>query len=67
MPPYGWALLADLTNDGIVNLADFAWQAKDWLASGTEQPGDLNRDGIVDITDAAMVATDWLEVTTWSQ
>ena len=65
--PHGWALLADLTNDRVVDLADFAWQAKDWLASGTEQPGDLNRDGIVDITDAAMVATDWLEVTTWSQ
>ena len=67
MPPYGWALLADLTNDGVVNLVDFAGQALDWLASGTEQPGDLNRDSIVDITDTAMVAEDWLEVTDWAQ
>lgn len=67
MPPYGWALLADLTNDGIVNLADFAGQAADWLTTEDEQPGDVNRDGVVDIIDVTISAQDWLEVTTWSQ
>ncbi|MDK1030180.1 MAG: hypothetical protein QGD96_12760 [Anaerolineae bacterium] len=61
MPPYDWTLLADLTNDGTVNLADFTGQAKDWLQSESEQPGDLDRDGTVDINDIAMLAEDWLK------
>ncbi len=56
MPPYDWTLLADLTNDGIVNLEDFAGQAMNWQESESEQPGDLNRDGTVDINDLAMFA-----------
>jgi parallel beta-helix repeat protein len=67
MPPYGWALLADLTNDGVVNLEDFAVQAENWLENGSEQPGDLNRDGVVDINDLAMFGEDWLKQTSWSQ
>jgi hypothetical protein len=65
MPPYDWALLADLTNDGIVNLEDFANQAKDWQNSADAQPGDLNRDGTVDINDALLMANDWLKTTSW--
>lgn len=61
MPPYDWTLLADLTNDGTANLADFTGQAKDWLQSESEQPGDLDRDGTVDINDIAMLAEDWLK------
>jgi hypothetical protein len=67
MPPYGWALLADLTNDGIVNLADFAWQALDWQENESQRPGDLNRDGLVNIIDAAMLANEWLELAGWAQ
>ncbi len=65
MPPYDWALLADLTNDGIVNLEDFANQAKDWQNTADAQPGDLNRDGTVDLNDAILMANDWLHITTW--
>jgi hypothetical protein len=65
MPPYDWALLADLSNDGIVNLADFANQAKGWQQTENAQPGDLNRNGTVEINDALLMANDWLKTTTW--
>jgi len=65
MPPYDWALLADLTNDGIVNLIDFATQADDWLQSDTAQFGDLDRDGTVSFTDLLLTAQDWLKQTIW--
>jgi hypothetical protein len=65
MPPYDWALLADITNDGIVDGRDFAHQAKDWLVNGAEQPGDLNRDSIVDTNDVGLFVDDWLKTTSW--
>ena len=65
MPPPGWALLADLTNDGIVNLADFANQAIDWQITADQQPGDLNRNRTVDLYDAILMANDWLNTTSW--
>jgi len=67
MGPHGWALLGDLTNDGIVNLEDFSWQAVDWLESAEEQPGDLNRDGIVDGLDLWWLTGDWLDETSWHE
>lgn len=67
MPPYDWTLLADLTNDGTANLADYTGQAKDWLQSESEKLGDLDRDGTVDINDIAMLAEDWLKQTSWAQ
>jgi parallel beta-helix repeat protein len=63
--PSGWSLLADLTNDGIVNLHDFAYTASNWLTTTDTQPGDLNRNAVVDLADFALFADDWLEETTW--
>ncbi len=65
MPPYDWAILADLTNDGIVNLKDFAGQAQYWMITKSKQPGDLNRDGTVNMTDLALFVQDWLIETSW--
>ena len=65
MPPYDWALLGDLTNDGIIDYADLAGQAADWMTIASEQPGDLNRDGVVNGIDYALLANDWLEETSW--
>ncbi|MCK4294829.1 MAG: right-handed parallel beta-helix repeat-containing protein [Planctomycetes bacterium] len=65
MPPYDWALLTDLNNDGIVNGQDFAHAATDWSTAADEQPGDLNRDGVIDFADLALFADDWLKQTTW--
>ncbi|MHC4706454.1 MAG: hypothetical protein ACYS8I_05130, partial [Planctomycetota bacterium] len=59
------ALLADITNDGLVNGSDFAHQASDWLINGTEQPGDFNRNGIVDTNDVGLFVDDWLRTTSW--
>jgi len=65
MPPHDWALLADLTNDGIVNLKDFAAQAQYWMINKNKQPGDFNRNGIVDIDDLALLVKDYLKQTNW--
>jgi hypothetical protein len=61
MPPYNWTLLGDLTNDGIVNVRDFATQAQYWLRTEGTSPGDLNRNGIVDTADLALLTEDWLK------
>ncbi|MHC4498915.1 MAG: right-handed parallel beta-helix repeat-containing protein, partial [Planctomycetota bacterium] len=65
MPPYGWALLADLTNDGLVDSADLAHWVQDWLNGGGEWPADLDRDGTVDMLDLALFAQDWFLETSW--
>jgi parallel beta-helix repeat protein len=65
MGPHGWALLGDMTNDGIVNLKDLVLQASNWLASGSEQPDDLNRNRMVDLADLDLMTRDWLEQTSW--
>jgi parallel beta-helix repeat protein/predicted outer membrane repeat protein len=67
MPPYDWALLADITNDGIVDGCDYAHQAQGWLTPGTEQPGDFDRNGIVDTNDVGLFVADWLNTTTWHE
>ena len=67
IPPYDWALLADITNDGIVNLEDYVYQAADWLNSADQQPGDLNRDSLVNISDLALLIEDWLGQTSWHE
>jgi len=65
MPPYDWAILGDLTNDGLVNLKDYALQTADWRNSADQQPGDLNRNGLIDIPDIALLVEDWLRQTAW--
>ncbi len=67
MPPYDWAILGDLTNDGLVNFEDYAFQAANWLNSADQQPGDLNRDSLIDISDLALLVEDWLRQTTWHE
>ena len=61
MAPPGWALLSDLSNDGIVNFVDLALQVEDWLTTANEQPGDLNHDGAVNMIDFSILADTWLK------
>jgi parallel beta-helix repeat protein len=61
IPPHGWALLADINNDWLVNTEDFAVQARYWMRTESRQPGDLNRNGIVDTADLALLTEDWLK------
>ncbi|MHC4574429.1 MAG: choice-of-anchor Q domain-containing protein [Planctomycetota bacterium] len=65
MPPHGWALLADLNNDGIVNWPDLGRQLEDWLSTASERPGDLNRNGFIDWVDYSMLADEWMQVADW--
>jgi hypothetical protein len=58
--PIGWLSPADLTNDGVVNLDDYAYQAGNWFSAERWQPGDVNRDGVVDFADVALLAEEWL-------
>jgi len=67
MPPYDWALLGDLTNNGTVDYDDLARQVEDWLTTANERPGDLNRNGVVNAIDYAMLAESWLQMTNWAQ
>lgn len=67
MPPYDWALLADLTNDGIVDTKDLAAQVENWLQNDEELSGDLNQDSTINFTDFALFAEDWLKQTSWTQ
>ena len=36
--PVTWSLLADINNDGTVNLLDYNYQAHDWLKQETNSP-----------------------------
>jgi len=65
MPPLGWALLGDLTNDGTVNFQDYGFQVGGSSNTPQCQPGDLNRNGVVDLADVAILADDWLNRTSW--
>jgi hypothetical protein len=67
MPPNGWALLADLNNDGTTDAADLRLWTPYWLSDGTDLPADLNRNRHVDFTDFAYFAQSWLAKTTWRQ
>jgi len=57
----GWALLADLTNDGIVDFVDLAAFVNYWLETGECIPSDLNRSQSVDFSDFAIFAENWLK------
>ncbi len=59
MGPVGWAWLADLNSDRVVDWIDVGLWAGYWLESGYELPGDLSWDGIVNGIDYALLALDF--------
>ena len=59
MPPYDWALLSDMTNDGTVNSSDLGVFVSYWLDSGQCIPSDLNRNQFVNFLDYAVFAQQW--------
>ena len=75
MPPYAWALLADLTNDwallsditndGITDFVDFAYLADMYTDQDDELPADFDRDGDIDYDDLSLLVDNWLGQTTW--
>jgi len=67
MPPYDWALLSDITNDGTVDFVDFAHVADVFTDQGDELPGDFDRDGDVNYADLFLLTEDWLRETIWHE
>ena len=67
MPPYDWAILADLTNDGTVDYVDLAHWVENWPSNGSELPSDLDRNGVVDMFDFALFGQNWCLETIWHE
>ncbi|HUT29739.1 MAG TPA: hypothetical protein VMX13_08105 [Sedimentisphaerales bacterium] len=67
MPPYYWALLADLNNDGAVNFVDVGHYVDYWLDAGSELPPDLDRNEMVDLTDYALLGQNCFSQTSWHE
>ncbi len=59
-------LPGDANYDGVVNSADAAQLAANWMAQGgaTWMMGDFNADGNIDDLDATLLAANWLKVQT---
>jgi parallel beta-helix repeat protein len=66
MPPYDWALLSDMDNNGKVDFVDYSYLTQLYGSSGEKLDGDLNRDGKVDMKDLKLFAADWLGYTDWA-
>jgi predicted outer membrane repeat protein len=65
MPPYDWAVVGDLTNDGTVDFLDLEHWTQGWLNNGREWPGDMDRNETVDLFDYALFIRDWSLETIW--
>jgi hypothetical protein len=65
LPPYHWALLADVNNDGICDLFDFVHLSTEWMIAGDGLPCDFDRGGTIGITDLILMAQDYLKQTAW--
>ena len=55
-----WCEVANLDGVGLVNLADFAILAIDWLQSGSGLAGDIKQDDSVNALDLDIMAEHWL-------
>ena len=57
--PANWRSIADLTNDGAVDINDLGVFVKYWLDTGECIPSDLNRNQSVNFVDYAVFARQW--------
>ena len=58
--PADWALLADLTNDGVVDFGDYSVFAHFWSEDEGCAPADLDLSELVDQADLAIFVDQWL-------
>jgi len=64
--PSGWGNRADLNNDGVVQLLDWAMFMGKWQTEGgSDNYGDMSWDGLVGLEDAVIMAENWLGETGW--
>ena len=61
----GYWLNADVDNDGITNLVDYANFAANWKKTGSNLWGDLNQNSVVDMTDLQLFKNGWLNIMSW--
>jgi hypothetical protein len=65
IPPHGWAIRTDYSNDGIANFTDFAYWTKSHPYTTGEPLGPLNPSPALDPIDLPILAADWLDQTSW--
>ncbi|MBN1435756.1 MAG: right-handed parallel beta-helix repeat-containing protein [Sedimentisphaerales bacterium] len=58
--PIGFANQADVTNDGFVDLHDWAEMSRRYSGDYSDNPTDLDRDGQPSMLDAVIIADNWL-------
>jgi len=65
IPPFHWALAADLDNNGRVDLKDFGLMGGPWLRFEIPNPGDITWDGEVEAEDGELFTGEWFHQTSW--
>jgi probable HAF family extracellular repeat protein len=68
MPPHGWQILSNFTNDGRIDFVDYALFLEDypsWQNPNDPPSTDFNRDGTVNWADFCILVSDWLEEAAW--
>jgi hypothetical protein len=65
IPPYDWAILSDINNDGTADFVDFAHLGAIFTDEGEELFADFDRDGDADFADIRLLTEDWLDSTSW--
>jgi len=65
IPPHGWAIRTDYSNDGILNFTDFAYWTESHPYTAGEPLGPLNPGPALDPIDLPILAADWLDQTSW--
>ncbi len=65
IPPHGWAIRTDYSNDGITNFTDFGEWSGNRGYSLAESVSDSNSSPAFDFAQFAPLAADWLNQTTW--
>lgn len=64
--PVGWSLLADINNDGLVGMEDFAILSKWWMRTLIEPVhADFNRDAVMGMEDLVVLVESWIDRTLW--
>ncbi|MBL7154529.1 MAG: hypothetical protein ISS79_12510 [Phycisphaerae bacterium] len=65
IPPHGWALVADYSNDGIANFADFALWSLNHAYTPSESPAEHAAARTLNVANLALLVHHWLDQTTW--
>ncbi|OHB44779.1 MAG: hypothetical protein A2Y13_00040 [Planctomycetes bacterium GWC2_45_44] len=66
IPPNNWMLLADINNDGTVDVYDLYFLIDSYLSEDTQEvSADIRHDGTVNLADYTLLAAEWLDTASW--